>query len=66
MGECDRGNICTKPLYSCGFLQNPVVQNNAAWDGAKSMEKQRFSTVFLGFAPIFAYFALILLVFGRN
>jgi len=29
-------------------LENPVVRNNAAWDGFKSMEIFGFSTVFLG------------------
>ena len=35
-------------------LENPVVRNNAAWGGLKSMEKRRFSTIFLGFYGYFA------------
>jgi hypothetical protein len=45
-------------------LQNPVVRNNAAWGQAKSMEKQPFSTVFLGFCAYFAYFYRKSPVFG--
>ena len=36
------------PLFM-RVLENPVVRNNAAWDGFKSMEIFGFSTVFLGF-----------------
>jgi len=41
------------PLFM-RVLENPVVRNNAAWDDLKSMEKRRFSTIFLGF---YAYLA---------
>ena len=34
--------------------ENPVVRNNAAWGRPKSMEKLRFSTVFLGFCTYFS------------
>jgi hypothetical protein len=35
-------------------LENPVVRNNAAWEGLKSMEKLGFSTIFLGFCGYLA------------
>ena len=35
-------------------LENPVVRNNAALGGLKSMEKLRFSTIFLGFCGYLA------------
>jgi len=59
MGECDlkrlqlqtskrpRQRVHETPLFM-RVLENPVVRNNAAWDGSKSMEIFGFSTVFLG------------------
>jgi hypothetical protein len=41
------------PLFM-RVLENPVVRNNAAWEGLKSMKKLRFSTIFLGFCGYFA------------
>jgi hypothetical protein len=41
------------PLFM-RVLENPVVRNNAAWEGLKSMEKLGFSTIFLGFCGYFA------------
>ena len=41
------------PLFM-RVLENPVVRNNAAWEGLKSMEKLRFSTIFLGFCGYLA------------
>ncbi len=41
------------PLFM-RVLENPVVRNNAAFDGPKSMEKRWFSTIFLGFYACFA------------
>jgi len=50
------------PLFM-RVLENPVVRNNAAWEGLKSMEKLRFSTVFLGFCRYLAGKRLFLPVF---
>ena len=44
-------------------LENPVVRNNAALDGLKSMGKHRFSTIFLGFCGYLARKCLFLPVF---
>src|SRR5579871_1332442 len=46
-------------------LENPVVRNNAAWERPKSMEKQRFSTIFLGFCAILSHFCLKTADFAR-
>jgi hypothetical protein len=50
------------PLFM-RVLENPVVRNNAAWEGLKSMKKLRFSTIFLGFCGYFARKGLFLPVF---
>jgi hypothetical protein len=60
MGECDllrffacSGNALRQLLHETPVfmrvLENPVVRNNAAWEGPKSMGKRWFSTIFLGF-----------------
>ena len=77
MGECDLkrftlrfrnagGNVLHETPLFMRVLENPVVRNNAAWGGFKSMENFGFSTVFLGFLgfytqnspfwPIFCHF----------
>jgi len=45
-------------------LENPVVRNNAACGGLKSMGKHWFSTIFLGFCGCLARKRLFLPVFG--
>jgi len=50
------------PLFM-RVLENPVVRNNAAWEGLKSMEKLRFSTIFLGFCGYLGRKGLFLPVF---
>jgi hypothetical protein len=50
------------PLFM-RVLENPVVRNNAAWDTLKSIEKLRFSTIFLGFSPFLSRKHLFLRVF---
>ena len=50
------------PLFM-RVLENPVVRNNAAWEGPKSMEKLRFSTIFLGFCAYLGRNGLFLPVF---
>jgi len=41
------------PLFM-RVLENPVVRNNAASDGSKSIKNFGFSTVFLGFLGFYA------------
>jgi hypothetical protein len=52
--ETPGGNVVHKTPLFMRVLENPVVRNNAAWSGLKSIEKHWFSTVFLGF---YAYLA---------
>ena len=57
------------PLFM-RVLENPVVRNNAALYSPKSMEKLRFSTIFLGISWVFGQNSLFLPGFcdfwGRN
>jgi hypothetical protein len=47
--ESPLGNVLHETPVFMRVLENPVVRNNAALGGPKSMEKRRFSTIFLGF-----------------
>ncbi len=53
------------PLFM-RVLENPVVRNNAAWDGLKSMEKRRFSTIFSGICGYLGRKGLFLPVFEER
>src|ERR1019366_3193655 len=60
--ECDRGNVCTKPLYSCGFLITPSMVTMRLRAGQSQWEKadfHNFSGILCDFSrdlPIFACF----------
>jgi len=47
--ETPGGNVLHKTPVFMRVLENPVVRNNAALEGAKSIKNHWFSTVFLGF-----------------
>jgi len=58
--ECDRGNFCTKPLYSCGFsrtLSFVTMRPRTAQSQWENAHFPQFSWVFVPFSPKIADFS---------
>src|ERR1035437_10151116 len=70
--ECDRGNVCTKPLYSCGFLITPSMVTMRLRAGQSQWEKADFHNFsgilcqFLRYLPILFCFCWYLALLHRG